>query len=174
LPAQRNGVLLLLLGSMLLFAAALWQQWRGSAGPAAAKPSAAVSPPATAATRPEPARLPVPAPALALALAPAPAPRAKPAPPAASTAAPQPAPGSAPPPHPSPPPQATAASDVEQLMQAPLAHLLLAALCKDPDGARRIFAQAVLHTDAAPAAAALSATEIPHAGPPEDRHEPTS
>ncbi len=59
-------------------------------------------------------------------------------------------------------------------MQAPLAHLLLAALCKDPDGARRIFAQAVLHTDAAPAAAALSATEIPHAGPPEDRHEPTS
>jgi hypothetical protein len=39
-------------------------------------------------------------------------------------------------------------------MQAPLADLLLAALCKDPDGARRIFTQAVLQSDAASVAAA--------------------
>jgi hypothetical protein len=33
-------------------------------------------------------------------------------------------------------------------MRVPLADLLLAALCKDPQGARRIFAQAALQTDA--------------------------
>ena len=44
------------------------------------------------------------------------------------------------------PPQA-APHDVTTLMQVPLSDLLLAALCKDPQGARRIFAQAILHAE---------------------------
>jgi hypothetical protein len=43
--------------------------------------------------------------------------------------------------------------DVATLMQAPLADLLLAAMCKDAEGARRIFRQALLN-QAEPAEAA--------------------
>ncbi len=61
--------------------------------------------------------------------------------------APAPAPAPAPPPAPALP-RAGAAPDLATLMQAPLPDLLLAALCKDPQGARRMFAQALLHADA--------------------------
>jgi hypothetical protein len=162
LPAQRDWVLLLLACSVLLFAAALGQQWRGSVRPAAGThtPPPAASAPSVSSPRPEPTRLAAPAatpktalmvmptpdiPTPATAAAPAPPPRASP-----PTAPPRYAP-----PAPAPPPlRASTAPDVAQLMQSPLADLLLAALCKDPDGARRIFTQAVLHAAAAPATAA--------------------
>jgi hypothetical protein len=47
--------------------------------------------------------------------------------------------------------------DVTALMDAPLADLLLAALCKDPVGARRIFAKA-LDPGAAPVASRVPST----------------
>lgn len=68
---------------------------------------------------------------------PAPAVEPRPAPPAAIVAAPRPMEGGL---------------DVTALMDAPLADLLLAALCKDPVGARRIFARAL--EAGAPASAA--------------------
>jgi hypothetical protein len=61
------------------------------------------------------------------------------------------------------------ALDVTALMEAPLADLLLAALCKDPVGARRIFARAL--ESEAPAVAQLtpstSGAPAPSATPPE-------
>ena len=50
-------------------------------------------------------------------------------------------------------PRAEARLDVATLMTAPLSDLLLAALCKDAAGARRIFAQAILQAAEPPAAA---------------------
>jgi hypothetical protein len=56
-------------------------------------------------------------------------------------------------------PRAEARLDVATLMTAPLSDLLLAALCKDAAGARRIFAQAILQAEppaAAPPASAMA------------------
>jgi len=77
---------------------------------------------------------PVPAPAPVLAHAPAPQPPV-PAPPASPAAAPQPTVAAITP--------ARVTLDISALMQAPLVDLLLAAMCKDADGARRIFRQAL-------------------------------
>jgi len=187
LPAHRSWVLLLLTASVLLFAAALALQWRGSAhaghetvtmtpaGNAHAEPaqgaSASAATPASrtavmddakanasllalSAPLPKSASVAAPAAAPKAAVVPAPTPAAVPAP------TPVPSPGAA------PGPSTDAALDVAHLMQAPLADLLLAALCKDPDGARRIFTQAVLQSDAASAAAdARPATDVPQLPP---------
>jgi len=59
-------------------------------------------------------------------------------------------------------PATEAPPDIATLMRSPLADLLLAALCKDPEGARRIFRQAVLQADSSTTpAAARPANEAP-------------
>jgi hypothetical protein len=64
------------------------------------------------------------------------------------------------------------ALDVMALMDAPLADLLLAALCKDPVGARRIFARALESgappvTQVTPSTSGVSVPSAPLVAPPE-------
>jgi hypothetical protein len=83
---------------------------------------------------------------------------AEPAAQGAAAAAP-PVPASMPVPATAEAPRAEARLDVATLMTAPLSDLLLAALCKDAAGARRIFAQAILQAEppaAAPPASAMA------------------
>jgi hypothetical protein len=154
---DRAWSLTLLLGSVVLFATACAFEFRLRAVPAADKlASAAVVKEPIAATA---SATPAPAPSTAL---------AKPvvmavavvAPPAGAATPVQARPAAAlqltPPERTTAPVQAATASatqkadaplDVAALMKAPLSDLLLAALCKDPQGTRRIFAQALLQND---------------------------
>lgn len=93
----------------------------------AATPSAKPIPPSRVAADPVQAKSPVTALAV---VAPPPGPAMP------TKAAPDPAPN-----------RAETPLDVATLIKVPLNDLLLAALCKDPQGARRIFANALLQTD---------------------------
>jgi hypothetical protein len=174
-PDQRLWVLLLLAGSVLLFSTALALQWHGSAqggrdtatpphvqAPAAASARRAGEPTATPAARATGAPQAITAAPLSGFSGPQPAPDGLAATAPKPSAAPAPSAARAPAAAVVPVPRTDTTTDVAHLMQLPLADLLLAALCKDPDGARRIFEQAVLHSDAASAATPRPASDAPH------------
>jgi hypothetical protein len=141
IPGDRAWSLTLLLFSVVLFAIAGAFEFRHRAAPTAdklasgstAKDHIAGTPSLMPRPSPPAAQGPVPAKPAVTALAVVA--------PTAGAAMPSPA-APAPAPH-----RADASLDVATLMNVPLSDLLLAALCKDPEGARRIFAQALLHTD---------------------------
>ena len=60
--------------------------------------------------------------------------------------------------------------DVATLMQAPLSDLLLAAVCKDPLGARRIFAQVTMQADSSGSPEAMQTiAKVSHTSPNEGK-----
>jgi hypothetical protein len=159
LPADRAWSLALLCGSVVLFAIAGVLEFRQR--PVAAADKGADFSTATrpliatpgALPRPAPNGSPGPLPARSVGTA-----LAVMAPPAA---APSPSPSPPPPPMALPLKNAPVAQPIEAalglpaLMRLPLSDLLLAALCKDPQGARAIFAQALQQPDPGVAPAAL-------------------
>jgi hypothetical protein len=125
--------LLLVFLSIALFAFAGWYEFKQRAAPSTV-PSTPL--PAVKAATPPPSAV------VALAVVapptfPTPPPPPPPVPTIRATAAPAPAPAIA------IPQPADTPFDVATLIKLPLSDLLLAALCKDPQGARRIFAQAL-------------------------------
>lgn len=137
-PGDRVSSLALLGCGVVAFAVALVLQLKTPTAPGADLPPTHGATPTRAVT-PAPAALLVPG-----STTDGPAPRPIPVPvlppaatrPAAVLSAPK-------------PPLAGTVLDVPALMRLPLSDLLLAALCKDPQGARRIFAQMALHGDTA-------------------------
>lgn len=150
-PGDRSWSLTLLFISVVLFAAAGAHEFRRHAastadkvagvvpakGHIAAVPSETPEPPPRTAPDPAPATPVV----TALTVVVPPSGRATPSQ-AAPTPPPTPSPTTVPAPH-----RAEAQLDVATLIELPLSDLLLAALCKDPLGARRIFAQALMQSD---------------------------
>lgn len=141
-PQSRVLVLGLLCAGIALFGVALVLLRRRAEPRVAALPAPVAKPPAPA--PPPPLTTPSAAqPAVGLEPAPVPVPVALSTPPSAPVQAPA--------------PTGERAFDVTTLMAAPLTDLLLAAMCKDPVEARRIFARA-LEIQATPTAPRPSTT----------------